>query len=138
MVVCFKCRREFFQGLSNEGSLTCQLLPHHRTSVFTVISERPVVLISKCRALGEEANTTHVYVLGLSEVWTHGFQLISERSTNELLMHFIECNSIRELLVLMWIDLRTHLTQCHMVLFNPTITISNPKVKITNTDARWR
>jgi hypothetical protein len=37
-------------------------MPHllrHRTSVFKVISERPVILSSECRALGEEAITTY-------------------------------------------------------------------------------
>jgi hypothetical protein len=37
-------------------------VPHllrHGTSVFKVISERPVILPSECRALGEEAITTY-------------------------------------------------------------------------------
>jgi hypothetical protein len=38
-------------------------VPHllrHRTSVFKVISETPVILPSECRALGEGAITTHI------------------------------------------------------------------------------
>ena len=38
----------------------------HGTSVFKVISERPVILTSKCRALGEGAITTYFNVLGLT------------------------------------------------------------------------
>jgi hypothetical protein len=34
-------------------------LLRHRTSVFKVISERPVILPSECLALGEEATTTY-------------------------------------------------------------------------------
>jgi hypothetical protein len=37
-------------------------MPHllrHRTSVFKVISERPVILTSECRALGEGAIATY-------------------------------------------------------------------------------
>jgi hypothetical protein len=37
-------------------------VPHllrHGTSVFKVISERPVILPSECRALGEEVITTY-------------------------------------------------------------------------------
>jgi hypothetical protein len=37
-------------------------VPHllrHRTSVFKVISKRPVILPSECRALGKEAITTY-------------------------------------------------------------------------------
>jgi hypothetical protein len=34
-------------------------LLRHGTSVFKVISERPVILPSECRAIGEEAITTY-------------------------------------------------------------------------------
>jgi hypothetical protein len=54
-------------------------VPHllrHGTSVFKVISERPVILTSECRALGEEAITTYFKRLrfdadGLSRAQTH-------------------------------------------------------------------
>ena len=44
-------------------------MPHllrHGTSVFKVISERPVIVTSKCQALGEGAITTYFHVLGLT------------------------------------------------------------------------
>jgi hypothetical protein len=55
-------------------------VPHllrHGTSVFKVISERPVILPSECRALGEEAITTYFKrlrfdVAGPSGARTHG------------------------------------------------------------------
>jgi hypothetical protein len=54
-------------------------VPHllrHRTSVFKVISERPAILTSECRALGEGAITTYFKRLrfdaaGLSGAGTH-------------------------------------------------------------------
>jgi hypothetical protein len=54
-------------------------VPHllrHRTSVFEVISERPVILTSECRALGEGAITTYFkrlrfYAAGTSGDRTH-------------------------------------------------------------------
>jgi hypothetical protein len=54
-------------------------VPHllrHGTSVFEVISERPVILTSECRALGEVAITTYFErlrfdVVGPSGARTH-------------------------------------------------------------------
>jgi hypothetical protein len=57
-------------------------MPHllrHGTSVFKVISERPVILPSECRALGESAITTYFKRLrfdaaGPSGARTHDLQ----------------------------------------------------------------
>ena len=50
---------------SSEGSLLCHVhLLRHGTSVFKVISERPMILASKCHAFGEGAITTYFKVLG--------------------------------------------------------------------------
>jgi hypothetical protein len=52
-------------------------VPHllrHRTSVFKVISERPVILTSECRALGEGAITTYFKRLGFDAAGTSGAQ----------------------------------------------------------------
>jgi hypothetical protein len=46
-------------AFSSEGSFYVQLLLWHGSSVFKVISERPVILTSECRAIGEEAITTY-------------------------------------------------------------------------------
>jgi hypothetical protein len=63
-------------------------MPHllrHGTSVFKVISERPVILPSECHALGEEAIT----VLGLTRPARAGlklttYRLLSESTTTRL------------------------------------------------------
>jgi hypothetical protein len=49
-------------------------MPHlrHGISVFKVISERPVILTSKCRALGEGAITTYFKRLRFDAVGTSG------------------------------------------------------------------
>jgi hypothetical protein len=47
-------------------------LLRHGTSVFKVISERPVILISECRALGEEAITTYFKRLRFDAAGTSG------------------------------------------------------------------
>jgi hypothetical protein len=47
-------------------------LLRHGTSVFKVIFERPVILTSGCRALGEGAITTYFKRLELDEAGTSG------------------------------------------------------------------
>ena len=73
-------------------------MPHllrHGTSVFKVISERPVIPSSECRALGEEAViTTFLNVLGLTRSARAGLELttsrmLSESNTTRLLDHFV-------------------------------------------------
>jgi hypothetical protein len=67
-------------------------VPHllrHGTSVFKVISERPVILTSKCRAHGEGAITTYFTSLGLTRLARAGlklttYRLLSESSTTRL------------------------------------------------------
>jgi hypothetical protein len=51
-----------------------QLL-RHRTSVFKVISERPVMLTSECRALGEGAITTYFKRLRFDATGTIGARI---------------------------------------------------------------
>jgi hypothetical protein len=53
-------------------------VPHllrHGTSVFKVISKRPVILPSECRALDEGAITTYLNVLGLTRPARPGLEL---------------------------------------------------------------
>jgi hypothetical protein len=52
-------------------------MPHllrHRTSVFKVISERPVILISECRALGKGTIITYYKHLMFDAAGTSGAQ----------------------------------------------------------------
>jgi hypothetical protein len=68
-------------------------VPHllrHGTSIFKVISERPVIFTSECHALGEGAITTYFKHLrfdaaGLSGAQTHDTQMLSESTTTRLL-----------------------------------------------------
>jgi hypothetical protein len=58
-------------------------VPHllrHGTSVFKVISERPVILPSECRALGDGAITTY---LGLTRPARAGLELTTYRLLSE-------------------------------------------------------
>jgi hypothetical protein len=54
-----------------------------RASVFKVISERPVILTSECRALGEGAITTDFNVFGLSRLARAGLELTTSRLLSE-------------------------------------------------------
>jgi hypothetical protein len=62
-------------------------MPHllrHGTSVFKVISERPVILIPECRALGEGAIATYfLNVLGLMQPVQAGLKLMTSGLLNE-------------------------------------------------------
>jgi hypothetical protein len=72
-------------------------VPHllrHRTSVFKVISEKPVILTSDCHALGEGANTTSFKrlrfdVAGTSGAQIHNPRMLSESTTTRLPQPFL-------------------------------------------------
>jgi hypothetical protein len=49
-------------------------LLRHGTFVFKVISERPVILTSECRAFGEGVITTYIKRLGFDAAGTSGAQ----------------------------------------------------------------
>jgi hypothetical protein len=67
-------------------------VPHllrHRTSAFKVISERPMILTSKCRVLDEGTTTTYFNVLGLTQpaqavLELTTFWMLNESVTNRL------------------------------------------------------
>ena len=71
---CHHCRRQGCKFSPMLSAYSFQqwgffYVPHllrHGTSVFKVISERPVILTSKCWALGEGAIPTYFHVLGLT------------------------------------------------------------------------
>jgi hypothetical protein len=62
-------------------------VPHllrHGTSIFKVISERPVILPSECRALGEGAiSLPNLNVLGLTRPAQAGLELTTYRLLSE-------------------------------------------------------
>jgi hypothetical protein len=61
-------------------------MPHilrHGTSIFKVISERPVILTSECRALGEGAITTYSKCLRFGAAGLSGLELTTYRLLNE-------------------------------------------------------
>jgi hypothetical protein len=62
-------------------------VPHllrHGTSVFKVLSGRPVILTSECPALGEGAITTPILnVLGLTQLARAGLELMAFRVLSE-------------------------------------------------------
>jgi hypothetical protein len=69
---------------SSECSFTC-----HGTSVFKVISERPVILPSECRALGEGTSLPILNVLDLTrparaELELTTYRLLSDSTTTRL------------------------------------------------------
>jgi hypothetical protein len=72
---------------SSEGFFYMPHLLQHRSPVCKVISERPVILISECRALGEGAITTYSKRLRFDVARTSGARthdLLSESSTTRL------------------------------------------------------
>jgi hypothetical protein len=79
-------------------------VPHllrHGTSVFKVMSERPVILPSECRALGEGAITTYFKRLrfdaaGPSGARTHDLPFANESTTTRL--HYLTVYGIITLL----------------------------------------
>jgi hypothetical protein len=74
-------------AFSSEGSFTCHTYCDTGPPFFfKVISERPVILPSECRALGEEAITTYfkrLNVLGLTRPAQAGLELTTYRLLSE-------------------------------------------------------
>jgi hypothetical protein len=61
-------------------------VPHllqHGTSVFKVISERPMTLTSECRALGKGGISTYFNVLGLMQPAQEGLEFDTSRMLSE-------------------------------------------------------
>jgi hypothetical protein len=70
-------------------------VPHllrHGTSVFKVISERPLILTSECRALGKGAITTYFKHLRFDAAGTSS-RMLSESTTTRLRQLVSGCNS---------------------------------------------
>jgi hypothetical protein len=57
---------------SSEGPFYVPHLLQHGTSVFKVISERPVIFTSECRTFGEGGSTTYFKGLGFDATDTSG------------------------------------------------------------------
>ena len=61
---------------------------------FKVISERPVILSSEYRALGQEAITTYFKLLGLTQPARAGLELTTSRLLyNEITIKYIVCRT---------------------------------------------
>jgi hypothetical protein len=111
LFVCFESHEHFFSYLttvtitgdrdtdldlclalvafSSEGSFTCHTYCETGRPYFKVISERPVILTSECRALGEGAITTYFKRLRFdaadtSGARTHDLWMLSESTPTRL------------------------------------------------------
>jgi hypothetical protein len=70
-------------GFYQSGFFYVQHLLRHRTSVFKVISEKPVILTTECHALGEGAITTYFKRLRLTRPAWAGLELTTPRLLSE-------------------------------------------------------
>jgi hypothetical protein len=95
---CHHCRRQGCKfrpmlstyGFQQWGFFYVPHLLRHGTSVFKVISERPVILPSECRALGEGAITTYFKLLKFDAAGPSGARtLLSESTTTRLRHEFV-------------------------------------------------
>jgi hypothetical protein len=97
LFICFELHEQFFSYLatvsiagdraanvdlclaltafSSEGSFTCHTYCDTGSPLFKVISERPVILPSECRALGEGAITTYFKRLGFDAAGLSGARI---------------------------------------------------------------
>jgi hypothetical protein len=96
LFVCFESHEQFFSYLATVTiagdraanldlylALTAFGSKVHRTFVYKVISERPVILTSECCALGKGATTTILNVLGLTRPARAGLELTTSHMLSE-------------------------------------------------------
>jgi hypothetical protein len=105
LFVCFEAHEQFFSYLvtvtitgdgaakldlclaltafSSEGSFTCHTYCDTGPPFFKVISERPVILTSECRALGEGAITAYFKRLRFDAAGPSGARLTTSRLLSE-------------------------------------------------------